>query len=94
MAVRVVKRSPTTATLPSVQELAWMERRIPAYKIVERIAEGLDTTESKFFHKNGIVTDQRTVVNWSERRQFAQLAAEYGGYLAHPMSRRETEHAD
>lgn len=35
--VRVVKRSPTTATLPSVQELAWMERRIPAFDRVEAL---------------------------------------------------------
>jgi hypothetical protein len=30
----------------------------------------------------GVVQDQRDVVAWSERRQYTQLAAQYGGYYA------------
>ena len=37
-------------------------------------------TETKFFSHEGIVQDKREVPAWSERRQYAELAAEYGGY--------------
>ncbi len=37
-------------------------------------------TETKFFSHEGLVQDQREVPAWSERRQYAELAAEYGGY--------------
>lgn len=57
-----------------------MQRAAPAHKVAARIAEGLDATETKFFQKDGIVTDQKDVINWSERRAYAELAAEYGGY--------------
>lgn len=51
---------------------------IPQGKIAKRINEGLDATETKFFAKDGIVLETRDVINWSERRQYAQLAAEFG----------------
>lgn len=54
--------------------------RIPAHKISARIAEGLDAMETKFFQKDGLVTDSRDVINWAERRAYAQLATEFGGY--------------
>ena len=47
-------------------------------KIAQRINEGLDAMETKFFQYEGIVTDTRDVINWAERRQYAQLAAEFG----------------
>jgi hypothetical protein len=55
--------------------------KIPADKIAARVAEGLDAMETKFFASEGIVLDSREVVSWSERRAYAQLAAEYGGYF-------------
>jgi hypothetical protein len=42
--------------------------------------EGVGATETKFFSHEGKVQDSRDVVAWSERRQYAELAAEYGGY--------------
>lgn len=58
-----------------------IQERIPGRKIVDRIAEGLDAEETKFFQHEGVVTEQRNVVAWSERRQYAELAAEFGGYF-------------
>ena len=37
-------------------------------------------TETKFFSHEGVVQDSRDVPAWSERRQYAELATEYGGY--------------
>jgi hypothetical protein len=59
-----------------------MRRKVPAEKIAQRVAEGLDAIETKFFQQDGKVTDQRDVISWSERRQYASLAAEYGGYFS------------
>jgi phage terminase small subunit len=58
-----------------------IRERIPARKIVNRIAEGMDAQETKFFQQDGKVTDQRDVVAWGERRAYAELAAEFGGYF-------------
>jgi hypothetical protein len=35
-------------------------------------------TGPKFFQKEGIVTEQRNVIAWSERREYLKLATEYG----------------
>ena len=40
----------------------------------------MTATETKFFSHEGVVQDKREVPAWSERRQYAELAAEYGGY--------------
>lgn len=61
-----------------------MRKKIPAERIAQRISEGLDAMETKFFQKDGVVTDRRDVIAWSERRQYASLAAELGGYHAPP----------
>jgi len=58
-----------------------MQAVAPAHKIAQRIAEGLDATETKFFQHEGMVTDSREAVAWSERRQYAELAAKYGGHV-------------
>ena len=81
--------SETTARVPSLIETPTVReafarlirRYIPAHKIIERIAEGLDATETKFFQKDGIVTDQVTVVDWPTRLAYCKVAAEYGGYV-------------
>ena len=57
-----------------------MKRAVPAHVLAQRIAEGLNAEETKFFQHEGKITDQANVVAWSERRQYAQLAAEYAGY--------------
>lgn len=49
-------------------------------KVGQRIAEGLDAMESKFFQFEGGITDRADVISWSERRQYAELAARVCGY--------------
>jgi hypothetical protein len=53
---------------------------IPPEFIAKAIAEGMQATETKFFAHEGVVQDEREVPNWPERRQYLELAAEYGGY--------------
>jgi hypothetical protein len=61
---------------------ALVRETVPAEQIAKAIAEGISAKETKFFAHEGVVQDQRDVVAWSERRQYVQLAAEYGGYHA------------
>ena len=51
----------------------------PPEKIAQRINEGLDAMETKFFQFRGAVQETREVVAWSERRMYADLAAELKG---------------
>ena len=67
-----------------------VRERIPARKIVDRINAGLDAKETKFFQSEGVVTDHRDVIAWSERRQYAELAAEFGGYFVPPKQENIT----
>ena len=53
---------------------------VPPEQIARIIAEGMAATETKFFSHEGVIQDEREVPAWSERRQYAELAAEYGGY--------------
>jgi hypothetical protein len=62
---------------------------VPAEVIAKTIAEGMTATETKFFSHEGVVQDKREVPAWSERRQYAELAAEYGGFRM--PDRREIE---
>jgi DNA-binding CsgD family transcriptional regulator len=54
---------------------------IPAEKIVARIAEGLDAMETKVFSFQGTIFDQTDLIAWTERREYAKMAAEYGEYF-------------
>jgi len=63
---------------------------IPAEKIAKTIAAGIEANETKFFSHEGKVEDEREVIAWSERRQYAELAAEYGGYK--PAAKDEGAH--
>ena len=69
---------------PEVREAfaALIRKKISPEKIAKRINEGLDAMETKFFQKDGNVVESRDVIAWSERRQYAELAAEYGDYVA------------
>jgi len=58
-----------------------MRQAVPLHVLVKRIAEGVSAEETKFFQKEGIVTDQRNVIAWSERREYLKLATEYGQYI-------------
>jgi len=53
---------------------------VPPEQIAKTIADGMAATETKFFSHEGVVQDEREVPAWSERRQYAELAAELGGY--------------
>ena len=57
-----------------------MREAVPPERIAKTIAEGMGATETKFFSHEGVVQDSREVVDYSERRAYAQLAAELGGY--------------
>ena len=48
-------------------------------KIAQRINEGLDAMETKFFQFEGKVSDSRNVIAWGERRMYADLASELKG---------------
>jgi len=54
---------------------------IPSGKIVQRLAEGVDAMETRFFQNKGAVVETRDVIAWSERRAYLELATEYGGYF-------------
>jgi hypothetical protein len=56
-----------------------VRRAVPAHKLVQRPAEGVDATKTIFIQKNGGVIETRDVVAWGERRKYIQLAAAYGG---------------
>jgi hypothetical protein len=68
---------------------ALIRETIPPERITKAISEGLDAMETKFFSSEGEVRDSRDVIAWSERRQYAELAAEYGGYHAPDKGDRE-----
>lgn len=66
-----------------------IRKRIPAEKIAQRIDEGLDALETQVFsHVVGsklkgnekVEVTKVDKIAWSERRQYAALAAVYGGY--------------
>jgi hypothetical protein len=66
---------------PIAGELARaIQARIPIEKIVQRIDEGLDAVETKVISHLGTVTDYIDLVAWTERREYAAMAAEYGRY--------------
>ena len=69
--------------LPRVQEefRDQLAKRIPLEKLVGRIAEGLDATETKFAQKDGKFTSTRTLISWEARRRYAELTAKLMGYL-------------
>jgi hypothetical protein len=68
---------------PDVQKAfaALIRSVIPAEKIVARIAEGLDAMETKVFSFQGMVFDEKDLIAWGERREYAKMAAEYGEYF-------------
>jgi hypothetical protein len=61
---------------------ALIRETVSADEIAETLKAGMKAMDTKFFSEKGVVQDQRDVVAWSERRQYTQLAAEYGGYYA------------
>lgn len=56
-----------------------IQRHCSPEHIAQRISEGLDAEETKFWAEKGVVMDERNVVAWTERRNYAEMAAKYGG---------------
>jgi phage terminase small subunit len=67
---------------PNVQRAfqEMIRKHIPDEKIVQRLKEGLDAEETKFFQHEGNVQEERNVISWGERRNYLELAAKFGGY--------------
>jgi len=63
-----------------------MRLQVSPERIAKVISEGLDANETKIFADKGHIVDTKDVVSWSERRQYAALAAEFGGYFV-PVER-------
>ena len=60
--------------------MAFVRMAIPAERIAEVLNDGLGATKSVFLAKKGGEMEERHVPDFAERRQYAQLAAEYGAY--------------
>jgi hypothetical protein len=72
------------------QELA---RRVPYAKLVQRIVEGLNARELKLAQFEGEYTDKRYLVDYSERRRYAELVLKLFGYLKEQAEITGTEDA-
>ena len=59
--------------------------------VAQRITQGLYAMETKLFQKDGIVTDKRNLVNWSERRASAELAMKALGIVVDKNSAGDTQ---
>lgn len=77
------------AVKEAFQEL--IQQTIPVEKIIERLAEGLDAMETKCFVHEGGVIYSRSLVNFTERRRYLELAVKYGGYY---VEKQQIELAD
>ena len=55
---------------------------VPAHKLAQRVAEGVDATKTIVVMggKNEPATTQE-IADFKERREYAKLAAEFGGYV-------------
>jgi hypothetical protein len=68
---------------------ALIRETVPPERIAKVLEEGLGALETRFFSHEGVVQDTRDVVAWSERRAYAALVSEYGGYHAPDKGDRE-----
>jgi phage terminase small subunit len=57
-----------------------IRKAIPVERIKQRLSEGIDAMETKFFAHEGKVVQSRDVVSWEERRKYLELAVKFGGY--------------
>jgi hypothetical protein len=56
-----------------------LNRVIPSEKLVIRLAEGLDATQTKFATMDGKITDFVEAVDFDQRRKYLELAASMSG---------------
>ncbi len=64
---------------------ALLEDHIPLDEQARLLAEGMKAKETKFFAKDGIVTDEREVIAWGARHAFMELAQKVHGHLPERM---------
>ena len=69
-------------------------RKIPLSKAVRRIREGMDAVSTQFFAKDGVVKDQRDVIDWKERRQYTGMYAEMSGAFTPKMEMQHSQSID
>jgi hypothetical protein len=69
--------------MPSVREQfqAELAKRIPLGKLTRRLAEGLDAHETKLFAHEGKVIEERTVIDFGQRRFYIELTSKLMGLL-------------
>jgi len=60
-----------------------IQSAIPAQKLASVLAAGLDATTTQLCSHEGKFTDERTLPDYARRLSYAQVAAEYAGYVAH-----------
>ena len=65
-------RAPQVKRKAAERLAALIDPHLPV--VAKRIVQGLYAMETKLFQKDGVVTDKRNLVNFSERRQAAELA--------------------
>ena len=82
------KRPSVLTAKPEFQEQVGRIRAAMVEKdkqVFERVAtvmlDGLKAEETKFFQHEGEVTDQKNVIAWGERRQYAELISRLFGEL-------------
>jgi len=56
-----------------------VDAAVPDWLIAQRLREGVDATQTKFATYEGVITDAREVIDYGERRQHIELAAELKG---------------
>jgi len=63
---------------PSVRDAfrRLLNTKISDEKLAQRISEGVDAVEVRFFQKDGVVVDSREVPDFKERRAYVQMAGE------------------
>ena len=58
-----------------------LARKVPRAKLIQRIVEGLEAKKVMLVQFEGEYTDQRYLVDHSERRRYAELTLELFGFL-------------
>ncbi len=64
-----------------------MRAQIPDELVIQRLREGIDATETKFFAHNGNVKAERNVINYGERRAYLELRMRATGQLKEAVER-------
>ncbi len=77
---KVVSRVETPDVKAVFRDL--LQRAVPPPRLVAVAQDGLSAMKTEYFTKDGQVTDQRDTIAWAERRQYAQMVAEWAGYVS------------